>query len=234
MGARRDMAISAALLAVTIGGASAAELVVVEARNIDLKEGQTLDDAKPLVLKEGQQVTLIGANGNILKLRGPYDQAPAAGTGRGTAEIRKALEALTTKNAVRLAGGTVRATTDVVELPDPWVVDVSHPGNVCLREGERVVFWRQGTGSSETLTVMPADHSWRARTQWPGGTALMEAPTDFPLKDHETYLADLGGRPVAVTLNAIPKAVVGDRMQAAWMFEKGCIAQAEALLKPAQ
>jgi primosomal protein N'' len=61
----------------------------------------------------------------------------------------------------------------------------------------------------------------------------MAAPTGFPLRDRGTYLADLGGKPVAVTLNTIPHAVNSDRMQAAWMLEKGCVAQVEALLKTA-
>jgi len=40
--------------------ASAAVLVVAEARGIALKPGATLDSAKPLTLKQGQHVTLIG------------------------------------------------------------------------------------------------------------------------------------------------------------------------------
>ena len=85
-----------------------------------------------------------------------------------------------------------------------------------------------------TLTMMPADRSWRAQTEWPTGSATLQAPGNFPIKDGRTYLADFGGKPVAVTLTQIPPKVTGARMQAAWMLEKGCVAQAEALLKTTQ
>jgi hypothetical protein len=78
---------------------------------------------------------------------------------------------------------------------------------------------------------MPADRSWRGQTPWPGGTSTLAAPNNFPIKDGRTYLADFGGKPVAVTLTQLPPAVTNTRMQAAWMLEKGCVAQAEALLK---
>ena len=43
--------------------ASAAVLVVAEARGIALKPGAALDSAKPLTLKQGQHVTLISEAG---------------------------------------------------------------------------------------------------------------------------------------------------------------------------
>lgn len=59
----------------------------------------------------------------------------------------------------------------------------------------------------------------------------MEAPATFPIKDGRIYLADFGGKPVVVTLTRLPSTLSNPRMQAAWMLEKGCVAQAEALLK---
>ena len=71
-GARR------ATLIVTTSAAAAAELVVVEARGVSLKQGDVLDDAKPIKLEDGQLLTLVAESGSILTLRGPYDQTPAA------------------------------------------------------------------------------------------------------------------------------------------------------------
>ncbi len=51
--------------------ADAATLVVVEARGIALRPGATLEDSKPLVLKQGQHVTLVSETGATLKLDGP-------------------------------------------------------------------------------------------------------------------------------------------------------------------
>ena len=214
-----------------IPAAQASDLVVVEARGINLAQGAVIDDTQPLVLKEGQQVTLIASNGSIMTVRGPFDKPPVSEASSGV-DVDKALAALTTKDAARTnVAGVVRSANEDVHLPGPWLVDVSHSGNACLREGDTPVFWRASDAGGATLTIMPTDRSWRAKADWPGKSATMQAPSNFPIKDGRTYLTDFGGKPAAVTLNAIPKAVSSDRMQAAWMLEKGCVAQAEALLK---
>jgi hypothetical protein len=223
-----------ALAALILGPASAAvaaELVVVEARGISLKQGDVIDDANIVTLKDGQLLTLVAENGSILTLRGPYDQTPASGT--GGVDVASALGALTTGGARNVAG-VVRSAAADVHLPAPWLVDVSHPGVACLHAGDKPVLWRASDAGSGTLTMMPADRSWRAQTQWPTGSPILQAPSNFPIKDGRTYLADFGGKPVAVTLTQIPPKVKSARMQAAWMLEKGCVAQAEALLKTVQ
>jgi hypothetical protein len=218
-----------AVAALIWGAASAAatELVVVEARGVSLKQGDAVDDAQPLKLLDGQMVTLVADDGSILTLRGPYDQAPKGGN--GGVDVAGALAALATGKAQNVAG-VVRSANTEVHLPDPWLVDVSHAGVACVRPGERPVLWR-ASESGGTLTMMPADRSWRAQTDWPAGSPTLQAPSNFPIKDGRTYLADFGGKPVAVTLTQIPPKVTNPRMQAAWMLEKGCVAQAEALLK---
>src|SRR5260370_32559954 len=122
----------AALILGTASAAVAAEVVVVEARGVSLKQGDVIDDATPLKLEDGQMVTLVAENGSILTLRGPYDQTPSAGSG-GT-DVASALGALTTGSARNVAGVVRSAATDV-HLPGPWVVDVRHPGAACLRPG---------------------------------------------------------------------------------------------------
>jgi hypothetical protein len=219
-----------AVLIVAASAATAAELVVVEARGVNLTQGDVLDDAKPIKLEDGQLVTLVAENGSILTLRGPYDQAPAAGS--GGIDVASALGALTTGTA-RNVSGVIRAAAVDVHLPGPWLVDLSHPGVACLRKDETAVFWR-ASDAGGVLTMAPSDRSWRGQAQWPAGSATMVAPASFPIKDGRTYLADFGGKPLAVTLTQIPPKVTNPRMQAAWMLEKGCVAQAEALLKSVQ
>jgi hypothetical protein len=212
--------------------AQASEVVVVEARGIALKAGQVLDDSQPLVLQEGQRVTLIAANGNTLKLRGPYDQAPgAAGAEAGGANLAQALTALIVQKQTRTSEvGVVRNGGDDAQLPEPWVFDISRPGNVCVRDGTPVVFWRPTTGSAINLTIFPTDKSWKLTTVWPSGDDRLTLPDRYTTRNRATYLVDLGSAHAAVTLNVIPAAASTDAMRAAWMIEKGCQAQAEALL----
>ncbi|HUK08506.1 MAG TPA: hypothetical protein VLX09_11605 [Stellaceae bacterium] len=214
-----------AVLSPTLAG----ELVVLETRGTTLKSGQAIDDSKPLTLTEGEQVTLVLGDGSVLTLRGPFDKVPAADSGDGGGVVL-ALDALTTRKAQRNEAGVVRDATVAVHLPDPWLVDVSHAGSMCVKAGENPVFWRASTDGG-TLTIMPPDRSWRAEALWPKGSTTMEAPDYFPVRDGRTYLASFGGNPVAVTLNVLPPALGNTRMEAAWMIEKGCIAQAEALIK---
>jgi hypothetical protein len=205
----------------------AGELVVIEATGTALKPGQTIDDSARLVLKEGEQVSLVGEDGNVRKLRGPYDRAPGSASEDGV-EVSKALAALV--SGQRSEYGVIRSKVDNVDLPTPWVVDVTHSGKVCMRAGERLVFWRPDSARDVTLTIMPVDRSWRATTDWAKGTAQLEAPSNFPLKERRTYLFTIGGRTSALTLLAVPDALANDRMRAAWMLEMNCIAQTKALL----
>ena len=113
-----------ALLALEV---RAAELVVIEATGTALKAGQSIDGSKPLVLKEGEQVSLVAEDGNVLKLRGPYDKAPDT-AGTGGMEVSKALAALV--SGQRSEYGVMRSKVDMANLPRPWVVDVTHSGKV--------------------------------------------------------------------------------------------------------
>jgi len=205
----------------------AGQLVVLEARGTALKQGDSVDDSKALTLKEGEEVTLVADDGSVVTLHGPYDKAPTAG---GSDAAVLALDALTTRTAQRNVAGVVRDATIEVHLPNPWLVDVSHPGAACLKNGERPVFWR-ASSEGGTLTIMPSDRSWSAEAPWPRGATTLQAPDYFPIHDGRTYLASFGGNEVAVTVNVLPPALGNARMQAAWMLEKGCVAQAQALIK---
>src|SRR6185312_4746276 len=96
----KRLLISAALVfAFAATSAQAGQMVVAEARGIGLKPGAMLDTSKPLVLTEGQHVTLISSTGATLKLDGPYSGAPD--TDKGGTGIGEKLAALTTSNGQR-------------------------------------------------------------------------------------------------------------------------------------
>src|SRR5690242_2569826 len=139
-------ALAAALILGTASAATAAELVVVEVRGgVALKQGDTVDDAKPIKLEDGQMLTLVADDGSILTLRGPYNEPPAGG--KGGVDVASALGALATGKAQNVAG-VVRSANTEVHLPGPWLIDVSHAGVACLRPGEQPVLWRVSDGGS--------------------------------------------------------------------------------------
>jgi hypothetical protein len=212
-------------------GASAEDMVVVNARGIGLKPGTKIDAAKPLVLAEGQHVTLVAVNGVTLKLDGPYDKPPNQATGGRV--VTAALGALVTQQGARTVEvGVTRAGGSVAVLPDPWLLDVSRTGTVCLLDGHAAVFWRPSTAKASLLSLMPADRSWKAETMWPAGSDRLEATGDVAVHaDSVFFIAFDKGEEAAITVSFVPANLDSDPMRAAWLADQGCEAQAEALLR---
>jgi hypothetical protein len=222
-----------ALAAASVAGA--AELVVVDARGGGLRPGQKIADDRPLILKDGERVTLIAADGRTVKLTGPHDKAPVTGGGAEGTSILAAFEALKTQKDPRLSkAGVVRNVGVGPDLPDPWVADARRGGNVCLKPGAPIVFWRAEPGETVPLSLTPADRSWRATASWAAGQDRVQMPALFPLRDRAAYVVKAGDSEAALTINIIPEALVSERMQAAFMIEKRCQAQAEALIRAIQ
>jgi hypothetical protein len=213
--------------------AGAAVLVVAEARGIALRPGATLDSTKALTLKQGQHVTLISETGSTLKLDGPYDRPPSAGGAGGGVDLNQTLAALVTQRQARAGEFGVTRGTVLADLPDPWVLDATHSGNVCLMEKGTPIFWRPDAKSAVSLAVAPSDHSWNAKTQWPVGQDRIAITTDVPMRAGETYVVIFNGTESAVTLVQVPATLTNTSMRAGWMANRRCEQQAQALLKTA-
>lgn len=225
------------LLAVTMGAAAAraANLVVVEARGIDLKPGAEIDGSKPLALKDGQVVTLISPSGEIIKLHGPSNAAPAPTQGGSTVDVKGALRTLVTQElADNSELGVVRGAADDPVPPQPWLVDVTRDGTRCLPANYPVVFWRPGGGGASAVTIAPYDRSWLVRTEWQAGTDRLPLGAAVPLRNRQTYVIRVGNKETAVTLVTMPAAVSNDAMRAAWMIQVGCVPQVKSLLQAAR
>ena len=223
------LAIAAAAL-LSAGSAQAANLIVVEARGIGLKPGSTVDSTKPLVLKQGQHVTLISDAGATLSIDGPYDQPPSAGGGGKS--LGATLAALGTEHNARTGEAGVTRGTGPNTLPEPWLFDVTRSGNVCLEENTQPVFWRPDAKTAASLTVMPVDRSWKSQAAWPAGLSRLTVTTDVPVHGGAAYVVSYGGADYALAVATVPASLANDSMRAAWMVQKGCEAQAEALLRP--
>jgi hypothetical protein len=206
-------------------------LVVVEARGVAFKPGQMIDADKPVVLKDGQLLTLISPNGSTMRLRGPYDQVPGAGSGAEVADLSVAFKSLVTRKGPQTNDVYAVRAGAAATLPAPWLIDISRPTRACIRADAPVVLWRADPSPSTTLTISPTDRSWKARATWPSGEDRLTIPENLPLADGATYLVAYEGSQVAVTMNRVPAALPTDAARAAWLAEAGCEAQAEALIR---
>jgi len=222
--------LAGAILSLTVSPALAGQLIVVEARGISLAPGSSVDDSKPLDLKQGQHVTLISQSGVTISLDGPYNKPPSAAQG-GQSLGSKLSGFVTEANARTGEVGTTRGTAPARKLPSPWVIDATHAGAACLREGETPVFWRDPAAATAALTVMPDDRSWKVLTEWPAGMTQLAVKTNIPMHAGATYFVTLDGNETAIAVNTVPTALANDEQRAAWMADKGCEAQAEALAR---
>lgn len=212
------------------GAALAADLVVVESRGASLRPGQVIDSTKPLTLKQGQHITLISPQGVTFKFDGPYDKPPGSEQSRGTS-VTNALSILVTQRQARLGEvGTTRGLAPS-KLPDPWLLDASRPGTVCLRDGSEPVLWRPDSSREAELIVSPADRSWKTQARWPVGSDRIKIPAPAVIHGGETYLISLNGVQSAVAVEGVPASLANDTVRAAWLANKTCEAQARALLK---
>lgn len=212
------------------GAAVAAQYVVVEARGIGLKVGAIIDPTKPLDLQQGQHLTLVSDSGQTIKLDGPYHKAPVAEQG---VQLAAAIGALATNSNGRLGEiGTTRGV-GTVTLPGPWLMDATHSGNVCLQQGHKPVLWRPVAAKSADLVIQPADRSWKAQASWPSGDERLVVRDDMGVHGGASYFVALNGNESAVTVNTVPSSLSTDQMRAAWMIQRGCTAQAQALMRSA-
>jgi hypothetical protein len=116
-------------------------------------------------------------------------------------------------------------------LPDPWVLDASRAGTVCLLEGREAVLWRPDAARAAVLTVAPADRSWKTETRWPAGSNRITIPPPAVIRGGETYLVSLDGIQSALKVENVPANLANASVRAAWLAGKECEGQARALLQ---
>ncbi len=219
--------------------ARAGELVVFSSQGGDFSPGDTLDGSMPLRLEAGQRLTLIADNGRILRLSGPYHQAPQPpGKDKNRQGLSKALKSLVVPFHVTMGGlGGTRDTEFLQGLlargwvPDPWLIDVTRAGDHCLREGSPAVFWRPSPDSETAILLRDRQREWVARTRWPRGMDKLASPGTMTYRDGGGYEVIMNGQRTALTLHIIPQTVKSKGALAAWMNEKACSAQTVALLQ---
>ena len=232
--ARVRILLTVAALAFVGRAAMAGNFVVIEADGIRLPAGQTVNGTQPLKLDDGQAITLLSEDGQTIHIDGPSTASPDSLAKAGNADVKTAMAALITESQARTSEvGVVRGEGEV-RLPDPWVVDITHPGTSCVRDGEPVVLWRSPPLTAADIAFAPKDRSWNVHGTWPANSDRVTLPANMPLKDNWDYVIEVAGRAAPVTVRLLPKSVNNDAMRAGYMREVGCGNQLTALLSSYQ
>jgi hypothetical protein len=220
--------VSAPLFA-AMSAASAEQYVVAEARGIAMAVGSVIDSSRTLDLKQGQHLVLISSSGQTIKLDGPYRRAPAAEKG---VQLAAAFSGLVTERNARTSEiGTTRGAAPRPPLPSPWLIDATGPGNACLPQNAVPVLWRPAATQGVDVVITPADRSWKAETKWPAGDTELKLKDGLGVHGDASYFIALNGSESAIAIASVPDTLSTDKMKAAWLIQKGCGRQAEALLQ---
>jgi hypothetical protein len=225
----RRIILSLLLAAGAISSANAAQYIVEEARGIAAPAvGSVLDPTKPLVLKQGQHLTLISDSGQTINIDGPFEKAANV---QGV-QLAAAFGGLVVNSNSQLGKiGTVRSGNSKAPLPAPWLIDATSSGSACLLDGSTPTLWRPVAAGAADVVITPSDRSWRAEAKWVNGADRLALKGNLGVHGDAAYFVSLNGSESAITISSVPSALSNDQMRAAWMVRKGCDRQAEALLR---
>ena len=210
---------------------TAAPLVVMEVRGTSLKQGSSIDSGKPITLKEGERLTLIGANGSYVTLRGPYSDLPIKSS-EALNDSKQNLAALVASRDARTSSvGVVRAGADGAQLPEPWLIDVARSGRRCLKASEEPVLWREDIAAEEKVSVYPGDRSWRVDLTWPAGKDRLKLPPIANVDASASLVVVRSSGEINLSLTSVPTDLPDPLLFASWLFHRGCAQQADAMIK---
>jgi len=196
--------------------------------------GSSIDSEKPLQLEEGDRITLIRSDGVAVTLRGPYNQPPMPKKSSQT-DPKIALAALvTTRDARTNSVGTIRAGKDARPLPSPWLIDITRPGIRCLQQDTQPVFWRPESDREVHFKIIPADRSYQVDTMWPSKEMYFKSDKIQFLNAQQYLTVTIEDEDFNIQISEIPKEIPEGLLLTGWMIEKGCVQQADALIKQLQ
>lgn len=211
-------------------GSAWAAYTLIDVKGGGFKTGQQLEASDTVNLKEGERITVVGVNGKTITLRGPYS-GPLSKEPEGATDRASALAALIANRDARTSTvGVIRAGNDSARLPSPWLVDVSFSSTKCIQPGNKPVWWRPDAAGADTLSVSPADRSWKADYVWPAGQAVLNPDQVLQLQAQNLMYVRTGQKEVGIQLLVLPAMIKDPIVQLGWMLEKGCVQQANAFL----
>jgi hypothetical protein len=229
---------AAAFCALAIAFATSAQaeepsLVVLKVAGVAMKPGDKIPGSQQLKLADGQSLSLIGPDGRMILLKGPYEGPAAKAVEIKTASVTDMLAPLVAAAKVETATpGVIRSATEAGPESSPWVLDSSKGGDFCVHQAVDYDLWRADNDAAATVAIQPASG--------PGAPVLIQfdarksraaLPDSLTFIDGAKYKLTGAGKTVEITAHTVPETVPLDRTAAAWFMSDHCEIQAKALLK---
>lgn len=212
--------IATAAIALAVSSASVATVLVVRASGPSAKiypPGKALPDSAKVKLQPGDSVMLLNTNGAKM-LRGPGTFAVAAsGDSGATANRRSRMSAM--------------RSGDVPLNPDPWNLDITQSGKMCVANPSKLTLWRPQKEDAMKLTIKGGggEHT----LDWASGKDTIAWPSSLPVTSGAEYQISQAGngdtaRVTFVTVANPPADTVGT---AQTLIANGCDNQLDVLVE---
>lgn len=215
----------------------ATQIVVIRSTAGSLAPGKLIDVAETLSLSAGEQIVAVAANGQVIKVAGPYTgriKVPAAPEKSGS--ILETISNLVRSESAEQNTLAVTRQWRVERPPsDPFAVDIALKGPHCVLEAHPVSIWRSVAGQESSIRLRRGSDTRSAASRWPAGANSAPWPDGIEIASGQTYRASIGGsREEAVfEIFVAPRTLPTTVHRAAWMAERGCRRQARMLLEKA-
>jgi len=230
------VALSALAIAFVAFGAPARadepSLVVLKVAGVALKPGDKIPGSQKLTLAAGQNVSLIGPDGKMIVIQGPYDGPAAKVADVKSASVTDMLGPLVASAKVETATpGVIRAATEAGPESTPWVLDSGKSGDFCVHQAVDYDLWRDNNEAAGTVTIQPENGGAPVQVQFDAHKSRAPLPDSLNFVDGVKYKLTGEGKTTEITAHTVPETVPLDRTAAAWFVSDHCEVQAKALLK---
>lgn len=218
------------------GAAAANQFVVVASTEAAWKPGQIVPAGTTFDLPAGGKVTLVGADGSQVHIRGPYRGAPAVITGAaGSGQMLQQLAQLVSRDRTETSALGATRTADLIQVPgrDPLSIDVTRSGPQCIAAGKLPMLWRAASSRPASGTLVRAGTDQLGAVQWATGNHSATWPQGVAAIGGARYVIRLRDRPqpTEIELKLVPGNLPSVGHKALWMNEQGCVEQARLLLQ---
>lgn len=232
---RLALAVLALLASSAVG--FAADMVIVESTAPDLRAGQVITTATRLNIPPGSHIAIIGEDGKVIKLSGPFSgiAAPAAAATSDKGTVQALSRLFADKGPAANSWGTFRGVEivgDGASPPDVWSVDILRSETVCVPAGTQPALWRADASQPLSAILLQEATGREGAIDLNAGQQTLPWPQTPEIVDGGSYaIRDADGNGERrLYVRVIPAGTAIGIPQVAWMSDAGCLRQAKALL----
>jgi hypothetical protein len=214
--------------------APSSDLIVVSTTNTSFHEGDSLPISKQVTLAAGQSLTLASQDGTITTLNGPFNGMPNKPGEAKTASVADVFTPLLRQVQTEAAvPGAVRngEATAGPQL-DPWVIDSSNSGTVCIHQAVEYDMWRPNGTQPASFTLAPVGGGDGVTLKFDAKVTRVGMPDTFTFKDNAQYTITGPDGTKTITVRTIPESVpTSTKVTAIFFKHDNCQQQAEAMVR---